>query len=464
MRSEVPTIVLVDDDARVLSALGRCLNRLGFKLMTYTSPNEALEYVKDQCPDLVISDQRMPEMQGSEMFALMKQQWPDLQTILLSAYHDFDAVAEAFNQHVIDRYVSKPWDNKELRFIVSKLLDTERTNKEDITRSHKLEDFHGILSANSAMRGVFDRIRKVATANVPVFITGPTGTGKEMVAQACHMEGFKKSQPFIAVNCANFTEHLMESQLFGHKKGAFTGATSDQEGLFSSAGKGTLFLDEVTTLPLDLQAKLLRVLQQRDYSPLGSQQLLPFDAQLLTASSTTLANAVDQGEFREDLYYRLNVISIDLPALKNRGEDLLLLAEHFLKHCSVLENKSFSSFSEQAIELLQRYHWPGNVRQLENLLHGLIILNDGVEVTLSMLEQALHGDLDRRSSPQKILAGSAVKERRHHHPEDIEPLWQVEKYAIQRAIDMCEGNILKAAALLEISPSTIYRKQKQWQE
>ena len=320
-----------------------------------------------------------------------------------------------------------------------------------------------MLGSDRSMHLVFERISKAATANIPVFITGETGTGKELVARACHLESFRKSHPFIAVNCANFTENLMESQLFGHNKGAFTGATGKQEGLFATAGEGTLFLDEVTTIPLPLQAKLLRVIQEREYAPIGSHTVEPFYAQIVTASSTRLSDAVDKGEFREDLYYRLNVISIELPPLRQRGEDILLLADYFLEQLSAREGKNFNGFSDEARELLLAFRWPGNVRQLENLLHGIVVLNDGPEVTAEILSQSLQGELDRLAATKPTVTDKVITSATTSRAlTDILPLWQVEKAAIEDAIAICDGNIPKTAALLDVSPSTIYRKQKNW--
>ena len=463
MDKVLPAILIVDDEPEVLSALVRCLHRLGLNIEHFSSPVLALEYTEYNRPDLVISDHRMPGMTGSEMLKVMKEKWSGIQCILLSAYHDFDAVAEAFNQQVIDQYINKPWDNDELRFIVRKAIKSVMP-EEVISEAHDtgLSQVHGMLGSDKSMHIVFERISKAATANIPVFITGETGTGKELVARACHLESFRKSHPFIAVNCANFTENLMESQLFGHNKGAFTGATGKQVGLFATAGEGTLFLDEVTTLPLALQAKLLRVLQEREYAPLGTHTLQPFHAQIVTASSTRLADAVDQGEFRDDLYYRLNVISIELPPLRQRGEDILLLADYFLEQLNSHEEKSFNAFTDEAKTLMLNFRWPGNVRQLKNLLHSIIILNDGPEVTAAILNQSLDGELERLTAVKSRVNNKLIEPMGSSGLTDILPLWQVEKAAIESAIAICDGNIPKAAVLLDVSPSTIYRKQKNW--
>ena len=463
MNNNQPTILLVDDDKPVLSSLIRCLTRLEVNLVDFTCPQRALDYATNTRPDLVISDQRMPLMRGSELLSQIKALWPDVQTIILSGYSDIEAFSDAINRRIIDRFVSKPWNNKELRMMASAALSEQGLFGFSVSKNTSLgTDFHGMLSSNPAMYRLFERITKSARANIPIFISGETGTGKELVARACHAESPRKAQPFIAVNCANFNEHLIESQLFGHKKGAFTGATAEHHGLFAAAQQGTLFLDEVTTLPLPLQAKLLRVIQEREFSPVGSHQTFPFVAHLLTASSTTLADAVERGQFREDLYYRLNVIPLKLPLLRDRGEDVVLMAEYFLQVFARLEQKIFQGFSEPAKLFLRQYHWPGNVRQLENLIHNIVVLTDHKIIESSVLESALDGavsvsdnntpmDQSHNSEPSESMPAGKVK-----------PLWQVEKRSIEEAITFCGGNVPRAAALLEVSPSTIYRKQKQW--
>jgi len=463
MNNNQPTILLVDDDKPVLSSLIRCLARLEVNLVDFTCPQRALEYATNNRPDLVISDQRMPLMTGSEMLAKIKALWPDVQTIILSGYSDINSFSDAIDRRIIDRFISKPWDNNELRMIASAALREQGLfGISAEMKSSQATDFHGMISINPAMYRLFERITKSARANIPIFISGETGTGKELVARACHAESPRKSQPFIAVNCANFNEHLIESQLFGHKKGAFTGATAEHHGLFAACQQGTLFLDEVTTLPLPMQAKLLRVIQEREFSPVGSHQTYPFAAQLLTASSTTLAEAVERGQFREDLYYRLNVIPITLPLLRDRGEDVVVMAEHFLQVFARLEQKSFQGFNGSAKLFLRQYHWPGNVRQLENLIHNIVVMTDHKIIDSGPLQSALEGDVSRPKM------NASMTEKMVSQPSDaspmtqVRPLWQVEKSSIEDAISLCGGNVLRAAALLEVSPSTIYRKQKHW--
>lgn len=458
-------LLLVDDEPLILSAIKRALSGLKLELATFSSPLDALEHARNNQPNLVISDQRMPDMEGTELLTHIRDLWPDCQCMLLSAHQDFDAVAEAFNQKIISRYISKPWDDEELFFIVQRVLENTPLKKElmplsDSSKAGKeLINFHGMISADAGMYDIFESIRKAATANVPVFIGGETGTGKELTAHACHLESYRKDQPFLAFNCANFNGNLMESQLFGHKKGAFTGANADQKGLFEAAGEGTLFLDEVTTLPLDLQAKLLRVIQEREFSALGDHRIKTFKAHLVTASSTTLADAVANGQFREDLFYRLNVIPINLPPLRQRGDDVFLLADYFLKLFNQSLNKDISSFSDSAKTFLMNYAWPGNIRQLQNVIHNVVIMNQSSQVTAEMLE-APTARQDR--SPIKEEAAETDTVPTAYAASNITPLSDLEKIAIEHAISCCDGSIPKAAALLGVSPSTIYRKRQAW--
>jgi len=468
-----PTLLLVDDDINILQALKRALHNVDATIVDFDSPLAALEYCQSSEPDVVISDQHMPDMNGCEFLERIKKRWPNSQRIILSAYQDFDLVSAAFSAGVVDKFICKPWVNKELNFVIDKALKRESVtetipiDKEAIPLSG-LINFHGIVAEDVAMHELFNSIRHASSTNAPIFITGETGTGKELVAKACHMEGYHKDQPFIAVNCANFTENLIESQLFGHTKGAFTGAVSNQEGLFSAAKQGTLFLDEITTLSKPLQAKLLRVVQEREFSPLGTNDVLKFHAQIISASSTSISNAVIEGEFREDLYYRLNVITMALPPLRERGGDLVHIASFFLKKYSKIENKNFKKFSRNAIQIICSYDWPGNIRQLENVIHGMVILNSGDQIKSEMIIKSLSTTVKNYSAIQpKVAMPPSVANDSHYNNEadnntEIIPLWQVEKNAIEAAILHCQGNIPKAAAMLEVSPSTIYRKKLGW--
>lgn len=469
--SSQPTLLLVDDDINILQALKRALHSIEANIVDFTSPIAALEYCQSNPPDVIISDQHMPDMNGCELLAQIKQCCPNSQRIILSAYQDFDLVSAAFSSGAVDKFICKPWVNKELKFVVDKALSRNKNETIAVdnvdTSLSGLINFHGIVAEDDSMHELFNSIKHASSTNAPIFITGETGTGKELVAKACHAESYHKDQPFIAVNCANFTENLIESQLFGHVKGAFTGAISNQEGVFSAAKAGSLFLDEITTLSKPLQAKLLRVVQEREFSPLGTNEIKKFHAQIISASSNSIGEAVIDGDFREDLYYRLNVLTMALPPLRERGGDLIHIANFFIKKFSKIEHKHFKKFSRNAIQIICAYDWPGNIRQLENVIHGMVVLNTGEQIKSEMIIKALSTTVKNYTAshaPVVIDTTNTTKEvvDKVESNSIIQPLWQVEKNTIEAAIFYCQGNIPKAAAMLEVSPSTIYRKKLSW--
>lgn len=456
-----PLVILVDDEHEILAALKRTLMRVDVRIETFTSPRLALAYIKDNQPVLIISDQRMPDITGDKLLSQVKQLWPDTKRIMLSAYEDFDSVSAGFNDAIIEKFISKPWKNSELVMLVQDSINSNNSQPA-LTKINQT-----IIGESTPIKQLIENISVAAGANVPIYIHGETGTGKELVAKACHESGCKRDGSFIAVNCANFSETLIESQLFGHKKGAFTGAVTDQEGLLSQSNGGTIFLDEITTLPMPLQAKLLRVIQEREFTALGDTKLMKFDAQIIAASSVKLSDAVNQNEFREDLYYRLNVIPLNLPPLREREQDAFIIAKHFLEKYNQQQQKNFVAFSANARDFIVSYPWPGNVRQLENTIHSACIMNSGKEITLKMIQPLLAEQLTINqilpSSPSQAMqapATSAVSKPANN--AEIIPLEQVEKNAIEHAIEQCDGNITKAAALLEVNPSTIYRKMQKW--
>ena len=437
-------VVLVDDEVEILNALKRVLRKYSCELFTFSNPKEAIEFIRSNEISIVCSDQRMPGVTGIELLTETKEYWPSSHRVMLSAYQDFDNIAKGFNDGIIHRFIAKPWSNREIDTIFQQVLGANLNAKE--------QAFSDIIGESTGMLTLFSLIKSASGANVPIFIHGETGTGKELVAKACHRYSYRESAPFIAVNCANLSEQLIESQLFGHKKGAFTGAVKDQVGYFELAQGGTLFLDEITTLPLPLQAKLLRVIQEREYMPLGGHSMKQFDAQVVSASSTSLAQGVELGEFREDLYYRLSVIQLKIPRLADREDDVLKLAKFFVDKFSSEHNKAFIGLSDDAIEFVQHYTWPGNVRQLENLLHGVIILNSGAQVTKAMLQK----NMEQAAS---LVETSGIESTDN---KKILPLAEIEKQSILSAISQCDGNIIQASKLLEINPSTIYRKMSKW--
>ena len=467
-------LVIVDDDATILESLKRSLDTLDTHIACFSSPMEAVKYCQKNPPAIVISDLRTPALGGLKLLKEIKKLYPSCHSLLLSSSKDLQDKTQRENKQYIDGYMRNPWSTGEVLDHVKQVVETLPKS----LPGENYTTFHNIISNSQNMYDIFKCIRRLATNHVPIFICGETGTGKELIAKACHSESSRSEQPFVAVNCANFTESLMETQLFGHKKGAFTGAISDQPGLFSSAKNGTLFLDEVTTIPISLQAKLLRVIQEREFTPVGGHKSEKFHAQIVTASSKTLKQAVDDGEFREDLFYRLNVIFIHLPPLRDRNEDVKLIAQYYLAKFSEESHKNFNNLSDDDIKQLSSYHWPGNIRQLENFIHCLVILNDGPDISEVMINEAFriieggatHGrvkePINRTQQLAEYEAVTSEKQPPVNNVDErnmrIKPLWLIEKNHIESTIEKCQGNVYQAAALLEISPSTIYRKQQSW--
>ena len=466
MSSKLPTVCVVDDERSIGRALLRLFRRLEVSVEAFVDPREALAWLKQHPVAILITDQRMPGMSGTELVAALDGFQDDATKFILSGYSDFDDITAAFNSGQIQKYISKPWDDDELLYAVERVLTLQETPEGGTAAlgEQPVLPNSPILGASPRMVKLFEQLRRMATANVPVFIYGETGTGKELVARALHQESYRSRQPFVPVNCANFSAELMESQLFGHKKGAFTGADKDRTGLLATANGGTLFLDEVTTLPLELQAKLLRVLQEREYTPLGSNELIPFDAQILSASSKRLSAAAEDGEFREDLRYRLEVLPLDIPPLRERDADAVLLFRHYLRE--VRQDISFE-FSRDFEQFLQSYHWPGNVRQLINLAGYVATMAEAEQLTLENLPA------ETRENYLKGESAAPVSEQVSQSPRslestsgqgDIVPLKDVERQAIERALQLCDDNIPKAAAMLGVSASTIYRKIQNWSD
>ena len=459
MSNKLPTVCVVDDERSIGRALMRLFRRLEVSVEAFVDPREALDWLKQNPVAILITDQRMPGMSGTELVAALDGFQDDATKFVLSGYSDFDDITAAFNSGQIQKYISKPWDDDELLYAVERVIALKETpgGGSDELGAQPVLPSSPMLGASPKMVKLFEQIRRMSTANVPVFIHGETGTGKELVARALHQESFRARQPFVPVNCANFSKELMESQLFGHKKGAFTGAEQDRTGLLAAANGGTLFLDEVTTLPMELQAKLLRVLQEREYTPLGSNEFIPFDAQILSASSKRLSAAVEDGEFREDLRYRLEVLPLDVPPLRDRNSDAMILFRHYLRE--VRQDVTFE-FSRDFERFLETYHWPGNVRQLVNLAGYVATMADSEALDLDNLpaearESYLDGDGRRPAAGAPVMAASG-------DGEVIVPLKDVEREAIERALRLCDDNIPKAAAMLGVSASTIYRKIQSW--
>lgn len=430
-------VLIVDDEPAILRSLARVLRDLPITLKLSESPADALHLLSDWSPQIIISDQRMPLLKGTEFQAQVAQKLPDSTRVILSSHADFDEITEAFNRGIINRFISKPWDDQELRYLIE-----SESNRSEALLGH---NFHGILSQSARVHEACAKIVKAARANVPVFIGGETGTGKELAARALHEEGPRKGRPFIAFNCANFSENLMESQLFGHVKGAFTGAHADAVGLLQQVEDGTLFLDEVATLPVSLQSKLLRVLQEREFCQLGSFKTISFRGEIISAASTQLSEAIETNDFRPDLRYRLEVIPITLPPLRERREDLPWLFLHFLQEYS--DSGDIWTLDADAQRAIEHCHWPGNIRQLQNVAQYVAAMSEDRAVTLEDL-------------PDDVATPTGTTATITEAPDNAIDLKQLDRDQLLRIIQECHNNRSEAARRLGVSRMTLWRRMK----
>ncbi len=471
-------VLLVDDEHDILSALKRTLRKQKFEIYLASNGTEALDILEKKPADIIVSDLNMPGMDGVELLSKIAIKYPETIRIMLTAHTDLDMILKSINEGRVWGYLQKPWDNDEFIILLNQALKARDESleksmlKQTLMRyqSRRKPNFEGFIGDSVVMQFVYSAIEKAAPSNASVFITGPSGSGKEVAAQALHRLSKRKNKPFYTINCAAIPNELMESEIFGHVKGAFSGALSHRDGLATLANGGTLFLDELGEMDILLQAKLLRFLQTGEFSKVGSNKTEKADIRFIAATNREPLAAIEEKKLREDLFYRLNVISIDLPALKYRDSDVIQLAAHFLTEFSEEENKLFAGFSEKAQATLTNYNWPGNIRQLRNLVHSCVIMSDGPLIDEKVIGQQLKDTSAKQTPPQKpsqILKSTdmqiddAVNQQSDN--SEIIPLALVERRAIEHAIQVSEDNIVQAASSLGVSPSTLYRKIQQWQ-
>lgn len=440
-------VLVVDDDQDMRTLLRDVLEDNGYKVTLAPNGQEALKSLREGEYPVVLTDLRMKGIQGIELLAEIKRSFPDTNVILMTAFGSVETALEAMKQGASD-YLMKPVKNDDL------LRVTERSFREAMLRSeinrlrrevNKEYSFNQILGKSKPMREIFDLIRRVADSQTNILITGESGTGKELVAKALHYNSERKSAAFVAVNCAAIPEQLLESELFGHMRGAFTDAKADKRGLFEEAAKGTLFLDEISELPLMLQAKLLRAIQEREIRRLGANRPIAVDTRLIAATNLNLSEEVKAKRFREDLFYRLNVIEMRLPPLRERREDIPLLVDAFLKKFGQARGKDVKGVSETTLALLVDYAWPGNVRELENVIERAVTLSRGDKI----LPEDLPGTIQGSRGDRRVLDEAAEK---------MHPLHEIEKEYIKKILEKMGGNKYQAAQVLGIDRKTLYRK------
>jgi DNA-binding NtrC family response regulator len=440
-------ILIVDNEPEMCSLLSDILKEEGYEVATAASGEKALAKMGERDFAVVITDLNMKGMPGMTLLKEIKRLQPDINVIIMTAFGSVETAIEAMKQGAYD-YVMKPVKSDEIVLITEKAVREVQLRREVVSLRRAVEkefSFNQILGKSKPMQAVFELIRRITPSPSSVLITGESGTGKELVARAIHYNSPRAQGPFIPVNCAAIPENLLESEMFGHMKGSFTDAKSDRKGLFEEAQGGTLFLDEISELPISLQAKLLRVLQEKEIRRVGGTRSIPVDARVIAATNLDLAGEVKAKRFREDLYYRMNVIEVHMPALRERTEDIPLLALHFVKKYAEPMKKSVAGLTEGALALLMDYNWPGNVRELENVIERGVTLTRAEKIGSEDLPQAVRGD----SGDRHMIEEAAEKTR---------TLAEVERAYILRVMEKTAGNKYQAAQVLGIDRKTLYRK------
>jgi len=463
MENKVPHILVVDDELSMRELLDVMLTKEGYQVSCAETGRKAISLIEKTDFDLLLCDIRLGDITGIDVLKALRNQNKDTVVIMISAYATTEAAVEAMNEGAYD-FVPKPFNNEELKHTIKNALKLKTLEHEKKILDDELKrtiHFGKIVGKSPAMRNIYNLIQQVARTKTNILITGESGTGKELIANAIHKESARNDQPFVVVNCGGIPETLMESELFGHKKGAFTGATHDKKGLFETADKGTIFLDEIGELTLPIQVKLLRAVQERVFKPVGSNEDVSVDIRIISATNKKLEDEVIVGNFREDLFYRLNVIEIKVPPLRERKADLRVLAQHFLEKYSREMGKEVSKISSYAIDLLNKYDFPGNIRELENLMERSVALSSTNIILPDSLALSLHkrrwieGIKNRRFDLDEVKNGVSL--------DNI--LEEIEKAYLERALECTNGKKQEAADLLGISFRTFrYRMSKLYPE
>jgi DNA-binding NtrC family response regulator len=442
------TILIIDDEKSLLDLLTVVFKKEGYAVKSAQTAAGGFEILAKEDIDLVVTDIKMPGADGMDILRYARENLPDLPVILITAYGSIAQAVEALKSGALD-YVVKPFDVEELKIIVGRGLAARRLKQENILLKRDLKDRYGfeqMIGKSRTMQEIYILIEKVGSTDSTVLITGESGTGKEMAARAVHLQGARRDHPFVSINCAALPENLLESELFGHVRGSFTGAVSDKKGMFELAQRGTLFLDEVGEMSPWTQVKLLRALQERKVRRVGGADEIPVDVRIIAATNQDLKKRILEGKFREELFYRLNVISVDMPPLRKRVEDIPLLIAHFLqKYCDKMGKKP-KRFTPEVVGLLEGYSWPGNIRELENVIERIVAIEDRETVTASCLPQEIVSPQKKKLETQILFApGFSLTQ----HLDDI-----TRKY-LQEALGVTGGSLQKAAPLLGLSYRTI---------
>ena len=442
-------VLVVDDDSLMKDFLKEALGRSDYSVDLASTGEEALEKIKDKDYDIILSDIRMPSMSGMELLKATREYIPDAKVVMMTAYGTVENAVEAMKLGAFD-YVMKPFSADEIELVLKRAFEHKRLILENRLLRSELAGkyrFENIVGKSPQMQEIFELVEVVADTKATVLITGESGTGKELIAKAIHYNSPRKDGPFIRINCAGLPEGLVESELFGHEKGAFTGAIRKSRGRFELADGGTLLLDEVSEISPGLQAKLLRVLQEREFERVGSGQTIQVDVRIISTSNKNLREQIEKGKFREDLFYRLNVIPMHISPLRERKEDILVLAEHFLRKYTLENNRSIEGISQKVYEMFSEYPWPGNVRELENYIERAVVTSKGNVLTPSDFPKEI---AFRKAdfAPEAIGVGCSI--------------YEAEKRLILKTLEVEGGNRTKAAEILGISTRTLRNKLQEY--
>ncbi|MEK6661863.1 MAG: sigma-54 dependent transcriptional regulator [candidate division NC10 bacterium] len=449
-------VLVIDDELDMLENCARLLSHLGYLVVTESDSTSAPTMFERERPDLVLTDLRMPGLDGLGVLRAIRAIDPSATVILITAFATIETAVEAVKEGAFD-YLPKPFSGDQLRVCIERALEQRRLREENRRLLEQLTEtyrFDKIIGRSLPMLQVFETIKKVAKSEANILIVGETGTGKELIARSLHVNSRRASKPFIPVDCASLPENLLESELFGHEKGAFTGAQATRPGLFEFASGGTIFLDEVGDIGMNLQAKLLRVLQEREVRRVGSNRTIEVDVRVISATNRDLAQAVAKGEFREDLYYRLNVISIPLPPLRDRKGDTPLIAHHYIEKYVASSGKEVKGIVPEAMQLIEEYHWPGNVRELQNVIERAVVLTEHELLRPEDLPEHIHTRAGTVSpiSPRDLPLKRAKEEWAASFESD---------YLIH-LLKRHDGNISQAAKSAGVDRKTIHRLLKKY--
>ena len=443
-------ILIVDDEANARAALSEILHEEGYTTEVAADGFKALGKLEDFRPDVVLTDLKMPGLSGIGLMEKARDKLPDATFVVMTAFGTIPSAIEAVQKGAY-HYLTKPLDFQELALVVDRAFERARLVRENHRLRDKLRERNPlghIVASHPKMIELLRLTEQVATSRATVLVMGETGTGKELVAELIHRASPRKAKPLIRLNCAALSESLLESELFGHERGAFTGAIGRREGRFEQADGGTLFLDEVSEIPMATQVKLLRVLQERSFERVGGNEAIRVDVRIIAASNRDLGQRIQEGLFREDLFYRLNVVTLELPPLRDRASDIPELAAFFIERYAEENGKRVEGMSDDFLAALTRYAWPGNVRELENVLERAVVLSDGPRLEVKQLPAALLPKGDAKQDETPTVPGTTI--------------WELERWAILKTLEACKGSTSRAAQVLGVSPRKIQYKLREY--